>query len=54
MAERKGCRRIIFSNILNSLRMVLEAMVVYKFAFEIEENRVLLLARHSINELGVH
>ncbi len=47
MAERKCYRRIIFSNILNALRMVLEAMVVYKLTFEIEENKVLLLARNS-------
>jgi hypothetical protein len=43
MAERKGYRRIIFSNILNSLRVVLEAMVFYGLTFETEENKVLLL-----------
>jgi hypothetical protein len=47
MAERRGYRRIIFFNILHALRIVLEAMVVYKFDFEIEENKVPLLARHS-------
>lgn len=41
MTERKGYRHIIFSNILNSLRQVLEAMVFYGFTFEIGENKVL-------------
>jgi guanine nucleotide-binding protein G(i) subunit alpha len=47
MAERKSYRRIIFSNILNSLRMILEAMVFYGLTFEREGNKVLLLAHHS-------
>jgi hypothetical protein len=47
ITEKKGYRRIIFSNILSSLRLVLEAMVIYKFTFETEENKVLLIARRS-------
>jgi hypothetical protein len=47
MAEKKNYRRIIFFNILNSLRVVLEAMVFYGFTFETEGNKVLFLAHHS-------
>lgn len=54
-AERKSYRRIIFSNILNSLREILESMVIYQISFEREENKVLVLGHHSpvfpINEL---
>jgi len=39
MAERKGYRRVIFSNILNSLRVVLEAMGIYRLTFETEGNK---------------
>lgn len=39
MAEKKNYRRIIFFNILNSLRVVLEAMVFYGFTFETEGNK---------------
>jgi hypothetical protein len=41
--ERKSYRRIIFSNILSSLRMLLEAMDFYGLIFEIEGNKVLLV-----------
>jgi hypothetical protein len=47
MAERKIYRPIVFSNILNSLKVILEAMVFYGLTFETEENKVLLLAEHS-------
>jgi guanine nucleotide-binding protein G(i) subunit alpha len=51
MAEKKSYRRIIFSNILNSLRVVLEAMVFYEVTFEIEGNKVLLLAHCSTSTM---
>jgi len=39
MAERKNYRRIIFSNIISSLRVVLEVMVFCGFTFEREGNK---------------
>jgi guanine nucleotide-binding protein subunit alpha len=52
VAERKTYRRIIFFNILNSFRVVLEAMAFYGLTFETEGNKVLFLAHHP-NQLGV-
>jgi guanine nucleotide-binding protein G(i) subunit alpha len=52
-AERKGYRRIVFSNILDSLRVVLEAMVFYGLAFETEANKVLSFLTIP-RLLGVH
>jgi hypothetical protein len=43
VAEKKRYRRIIFSNILISLREILDAMVFYGVTFATEENKVLSL-----------
>jgi guanine nucleotide-binding protein subunit alpha len=41
-SDRDNFRCIIFSNILNSLRMLFTAMETHGLAFEIEENEVAL------------
>jgi hypothetical protein len=48
VAERKSYRPIIFSNILNSLRIVLEAMMFYGLTLEIPEGEVLLAHYYTV------
>jgi hypothetical protein len=44
--EKRGYRRIIFSNILSSLRTILEAIAFYGLTLETEVNKVFFLARN--------
>jgi hypothetical protein len=54
LQERKTYRQIIFTNILNSLRMILEAMVIYEYTFEMEKNKVIHPIRDSTAFPSMH